>query len=153
MPRDRDALLVLLRRAFIPALVRIDPETNLPQRRIARLSDIPREAKPLLEHLVTQRLLVMNVQSDGGETTVEVAHAAIFRQWGVLAQWLEEDAALLHVLEVNFLRRRAASPQYRRRSGTVGVRTRKEGRRPDRVDRRPWREPRIPICGRGHPRL
>lgn len=99
VPGDRASVLELLRRAFIPWLVGIDPETKQPRRRVARLSDIPREAHPLLEHLVTQRLLVKNVEpGNGGQTIIEVAHEAILRQWGRLASWLEEDAALLLVL-------------------------------------------------------
>src|SRR5262245_12633731 len=52
VPSDREAVVRLLRSAFIPALVGIDPETGLPRRRIARLAEIPFEARPLLEHLV-----------------------------------------------------------------------------------------------------
>ena len=41
VPRDRDARLALLRRALIPWLAGIDPETGSPRRRVARLSEIP----------------------------------------------------------------------------------------------------------------
>jgi hypothetical protein len=39
------------------------------------------------------------VARDTGEVTIEPAHEALLRQWGVLEGWLVEDAALLGVLE------------------------------------------------------
>lgn len=48
IPRDRDARLALLRRGLIPWLAGIDPETGSPRRRIARLSEIPAESRPLM---------------------------------------------------------------------------------------------------------
>ncbi len=113
VPRDRVARMVLLRRGLIPWLAGIDPDTGAPRRRIARLSEIPTDARPLIEHLVEQRLLVTDVAKDTGETTIEAtheaqlhgvitieaAHEALLRQWGQLQAWLTEDAALLAVLE------------------------------------------------------
>jgi tetratricopeptide (TPR) repeat protein len=100
VPENRASVLKLLRRALVPALVAINPEDGQPRRRIARLSDLPREALPLLEHLVKQRLLVTAIQTGagGGETVIEVAHEAMLRQWHLLASWLQEDADLLVVL-------------------------------------------------------
>jgi formylglycine-generating enzyme required for sulfatase activity len=99
IPRDRAARLNLLRRGLIPWLAGIDPDTGAPRRRIARLSEIPFEARPLIQHLVEQRLLATDVNKDTGEATIEPAHEALLRQWGLLDGWLIEDAGLLAVLD------------------------------------------------------
>ena len=90
VPRDRAARLALLRRALIPWLAGIDPETGAPRRRIARMAEIPEEARPLVEHLVAARLLATDV-GENGEATIEPAHEALLRQWGLLQGWLEQD--------------------------------------------------------------
>jgi formylglycine-generating enzyme required for sulfatase activity len=99
IPRDRAARLNLLRRGLIPWLAGIDPDTGAPRRRVARLSEIPTEARPLIQHLVEQRLLATDVNKETGEATIEPAHEALLRQWGMLDGWLTEDAGLLAVLE------------------------------------------------------
>jgi len=99
IPRDREARLTLLRRGLIPWLAGIDPDTKAPRRRVARLSEIPKEARPLVDLLVEQRLLSTDVAKDTGETTIEPAHEALLRQWGLLQGWLEEDAGQLTVLD------------------------------------------------------
>ena len=99
IPRDRLARLALLRRGLIPWLAGIDPDTGAPRRRVARLSEIPIVARPLIQHLVEQRLLATDVAKDTGEKTIEPAHEALLRQWGLLLGWLTEDAGLLAVLE------------------------------------------------------
>jgi formylglycine-generating enzyme required for sulfatase activity len=99
IPRDRAARLALLRRGLIPWLAGIDPDTGGPRRRIARLSEIPAEARPLVQHLVEQRLLATDVSKDTGEAIIEPAHEALLRQWGLLDGWLADDAGLLAVLE------------------------------------------------------
>ena len=99
VPRDRAAREALLRRALIPWLAGIDPETGAPRRRVARLSEIPEEARPLVDHLIAARLLATDRNPDTGETTVEPAHEALLRQWGLLQGWLEEDFAALSTLE------------------------------------------------------
>ena len=99
VPRDRVARLALLRRGLVPWLAGIDPDTGAPRRRVARLSEIPTEARPLIQHLIEQRLLATDVSKDTGEKTVEPAHEALLRQWGLLQGWLTEDAGLLAVLE------------------------------------------------------
>jgi formylglycine-generating enzyme required for sulfatase activity len=99
IPRDRAARLALLRRGLIPWVAGIDPDTGSPRRRIARLEEIPAEARPLIQHLVEQRLLATDVNKDTGERTIEPAHEALLRQWGLLEGWLTEDAGLLAVLE------------------------------------------------------
>ena len=97
IPKARDARLALLRRAFIPWLASIDPETGNARRRVARQSEIPKDAWPLLQKLVDQRLLATDQQA--GEKTVEPVHEALLRQWGLLQSWLAEDAGLLRLLE------------------------------------------------------
>lgn len=99
IPKDFDARLMLLRRGFIPWLAGIDPGTKSLRRRVARASQIPEEARPLLDLLVEQRLLTRDVDKDTGEATVEPAHEALLRQWGGLKGWLEEDFGLLAALE------------------------------------------------------
>ena len=99
IPKDRVARLALLRRGLIPWLAGIDPDKGAPRRRVARLSEIPAEARPLIRHLVEQRLLATDVNKDTGEATIEPAHEALLRQWGLLDGWLTEDAGLLAVLE------------------------------------------------------
>jgi formylglycine-generating enzyme required for sulfatase activity len=99
IPRDREARLTLLRRGLIPWLAGIDPDTKAPRRRVARLSEIPAEARPLIDLLVEQRLLATDVAKDTGETTIEPAHEALLRQWGLLQGWLSDDTGLLTVLD------------------------------------------------------
>lgn len=99
IPRERMARLALLRRGLIPWLAGIDPQTAAPRRRIARLSEIPAEARPLMDLLVDQRLLSTDVSKETGEKTVEPAHDALLRQWGLLNGWLQEDRGLLSVLD------------------------------------------------------
>jgi formylglycine-generating enzyme required for sulfatase activity len=99
IPKDRGARLALLRRGLIPWLAGIDPETGALRRRVARLSEIPEESRPLIQHLVEQRLLATDVAKNTAEKTIEPAHEAVLRQWGLLQGWLTEDAGLLAVLE------------------------------------------------------
>jgi hypothetical protein len=99
IPKDRQARLTLLRRGLIPWLAGIDPDTKAPRRRVARLSEIPAEARPLIDLLVEQRLLSTDVANDTKEVTVEPAYEALLRQWGLLQGWLAEDTGLLTVLD------------------------------------------------------
>jgi formylglycine-generating enzyme required for sulfatase activity len=99
IPKDRAARLALLRRGLIPWLAGIDPDTGAPRRRVARLVEIPAEARPLIQHLLEQRLLATDVNKDTGEATIEPSHETLLRQWGLLEGWLTEDAGLLAVLE------------------------------------------------------
>jgi hypothetical protein len=87
---DHSAQLTLLRRVLIPWLVVVDLDTGLPRPRAAQLSDIPKEARPLIHHLVDQRLLSVDVRSDSGESTIEVSET-LLRHWDVVQGWLLED--------------------------------------------------------------
>jgi hypothetical protein len=99
VPKERAARLTLLRRGLVPWLANIDPDTGEPRRRVARLSDIPAEAAPLIRYLIELRLLATDVAKDTGEVTIEPAHEAILRQWGLLQSWLAEDFEDLATLE------------------------------------------------------
>jgi formylglycine-generating enzyme required for sulfatase activity len=99
IPKDPGTRLALLRRGLIPWLAGIDPETGAPRRRVARQSEIPAESRPLIQNLVEQRLLTTDVAKQTGEITVEPAHEALLRQWGLLERWLAEDAVVLGFLE------------------------------------------------------
>jgi hypothetical protein len=85
-----------LRDAFIPAMVRLT-EQGAFSRRSARWADLPQAAYPLLEELVSRRLLV--TRGEGGEQTVEVAHEALLRNWTLLKDWLEESRDFLKGIE------------------------------------------------------
>ena len=99
IPKARNARLALLRRGLIPWLAGIDPDTGTPRQRVARPSEIPEEARPLINHLVDQRLLATDLAKETGEQTIEPVHEALLRQWGMLQGWLAEDAGLLGVME------------------------------------------------------
>ncbi len=107
VPRDPAARAALLRRGLIPWLAGVDPETRTPRRNIARRSDIPADALPLIDRLIEERLLSTDTMTavdpaTGRESrvvTIEPAHEALLRQWGLLSGWLAEDFALLATLE------------------------------------------------------
>jgi len=99
VPRDRPRRLALLRQGLIPWLAGVDADTGAPRRRVARLSEIPAEARPLIRHFVEQRLLTTDIARDTGEQTIEPAHEALLRQWSLLQGWLTEDAGLLAVMD------------------------------------------------------
>jgi formylglycine-generating enzyme required for sulfatase activity len=99
IPKDHVERLALLRRGLIPWLAGIDPETGEPRRRVARLSEIPDEARPLIQLFVEQRLLATDADAITGEETIEPAHEALLRQWSLLRGWLADDTALLRIME------------------------------------------------------
>jgi len=99
LPNDRKAVTALLRRGLIPWLAGIDPDSQTPRRRVAKLSEIPAEAKPIIHHLIEQRLLATDIDLVTNETTIEPAHEALLRQWGLLQGWLVDDFAALTLLE------------------------------------------------------
>jgi WD40 repeat protein len=107
IPRDREARLALLRRGMIPWLAGVDPDSKTPRRNIARRSDIPPEAAPLIDFLVEERLLSVDTRvardsktgEETRESTIEPTHEALLRQWGLFDGWLTEDFGLLATLE------------------------------------------------------
>ncbi|MEA3209883.1 MAG: hypothetical protein QOE70_2940 [Chthoniobacter sp.] len=92
-PEIRKQQLALLRTAFIPWLVTINPQNDEPMRRVARTSDLPPESLTLLNDLAKKRLLTCGQRH--AETVFEVAHEALLRQWDVLAGWLRDERAAL----------------------------------------------------------
>jgi hypothetical protein len=104
IPRNRSEREKLLQSAFIPWLAGIDPVTNSPRRQIALLNDIPRDAVALINLLVEERLLSVDTRPVEGEdgkriATVEPAHEALLRQWGLLQGWLTKYSGLLVTLD------------------------------------------------------
>ena len=98
VPSNKDECLKLLRRGLIPWLAGIDPATQQPRRRVAKLHEIPEEARTLICYFVEMRLLATD-QNEDGETTIEPAHESLLRQWQRLRGWLNENAAALAILE------------------------------------------------------
>jgi len=98
VPQDRAAKLALLRTGLIPYLASIDPDTGSPQRRVAKVSELPSQARPLIDALVDARLLSVD-KNQAGENTIEPSHEALLRQWGLLKGWLDEDSEMLSTLE------------------------------------------------------
>ncbi len=86
---DRQHQLALLRAAFIPELVTINPDNDQPMRRMARYDDLPADSRPLIDDLVAKRLMVKDTRS--GHVSVEVALESLLRQWDDLAGWLNEE--------------------------------------------------------------
>jgi WD40 repeat protein len=109
IPADEAERMRRLKEGFIPWLARIDPDTEEHKRRVSRLEELPAEACPLIERLITARLLLSDRRRiegcDSEVVAVEVAHEALLRQWPTLTVWLDEAAAELKALEVT---RRAA---------------------------------------------
>ncbi|HTV35536.1 MAG TPA: SUMF1/EgtB/PvdO family nonheme iron enzyme [Xanthobacteraceae bacterium] len=99
IPKDRTKRLALLRNGLIPWLASIDPENGEPRRRIAALSEIPAESRPLIQFFVEQRLLATDISEVTGEQTIEPAHEALLRQWSLLRGWLADDTGLLRIME------------------------------------------------------
>jgi WD40 repeat protein len=89
----RTEQLKLLRAAFIPWLARINPLSDEPMRRVARWTDLPEAARPLITKFVAKRLLVKDERN--GQIVVEVALESLLRQWPELETWLNEDREAL----------------------------------------------------------
>ncbi|MFD1691459.1 hypothetical protein ACFSHR_07600 [Azotobacter chroococcum] len=98
-PATRQTQLEQLHDAFIPALVTINPDSEQPMRRVAKLPDLPADSRPLVQALVDKHLLLSDLR--GGQPVIEVAHESLFRQWDVLVDWLREERTDL--LEVDRL--------------------------------------------------
>ena len=90
IPATRTEQLALLRAAFIPWLARIDPDSGLAMRRVARLEEIPQEPRAMVDRLVEARLLVADRRADAD--VVDIAHESLLRQWPELIEWLKADA-------------------------------------------------------------
>nr|VFJ75537.1 MAG: hypothetical protein BECKFW1821C_GA0114237_107916 [Candidatus Kentron sp. FW] len=101
IPADQQEREKLLRQGFLPWLALIDPDTDERKRRVARWREIPADARPLVERLIGQRLLVRDRRKldDEEAIVVEVAHEALLRQWPLLSRWLDEDADALKAIQ------------------------------------------------------
>jgi formylglycine-generating enzyme required for sulfatase activity len=97
IPAMRTEQLALLRAAFIPWLARIDPDSGLAMRRVARLEEIPQDARAMVDRLVEARLLVVDRRADAD--VVDVAHESLLRQWPELTEWLKADAEDLRAVQ------------------------------------------------------
>ena len=82
--------------AFIPHLARVNTAGQF-VRRVATLSSILLEARPLIDRLVEARLLVKDRRPVHGEEVevVEVAHEALLREWKDLNTALVEEREFL----------------------------------------------------------
>lgn len=89
---DDDMLKQLLKKIFLPHLVRVDDQGSF-IRRVAFLEEIPKEARELVKLLADegQRLLVIDRLGTDQQDIVEVSHEAILREWRLLSGWLLEE--------------------------------------------------------------
>src|SRR5262249_3791502 len=96
LPNGRQALESLMRQAMIPHLCRVN-EADEFAKRVARLEEIPLSARPLIELLIQQRLIVSDRRRDGEfeYDVVEIAHEALLREWPLLSRWLSEEREYL----------------------------------------------------------
>jgi len=86
----------LARAVFVPALADVNDE-GAAIRRVAAWSDFNEPQQELLGRFDRWRLVVRR-DGDGSGATVEVAHEALFREWGRLRDWLEPERARLEAL-------------------------------------------------------
>lgn len=104
--------LDLLRGAFVPGLATIDPDNDLPVRRVASWDDFEPEVKPLLDKFVEKRLLVRDSR-DSGEV-VEIALDSLLRHWDDLKGWLDREREDLKRAEI--LKREVAAWEKNQRN-------------------------------------
>lgn len=120
--RPDEASLKALREAFVPAMVRVGDQGTY-ARRSATWGSLPKAAHPLLEALVSARLLVSR-QSEGQQRVVEIAHEALLRSWPMLRDWLDESRDFLlgsQQLEQDLEQWQEASPADRARALLSGL--------------------------------
>ncbi len=83
-----------LRGAFVKT-ARMDERGNFVRNPVSRtdLGELPPRVSAVLDRFVDRRLLVSGSVSDptGAAEILEVAHEALYRQWPLLAGWLEEE--------------------------------------------------------------
>jgi WD40 repeat protein len=97
VPPSEHERMALVRRAFIPHLVRIN-RANESIRRVAMREEIPAQSLPLIDTFVQNRLLLSDIRSTelGAETPViEVAHEALLRKWPAMVAWASEESDFL----------------------------------------------------------
>ena len=64
IPAAKAEQLSRMRAAFIPWLARVDFETELPMRRVAKMDEIPESSRPIVRRLIEARLLVSDQGAD-----------------------------------------------------------------------------------------
>lgn len=96
VPKDKQAQLALVRRAFIPHLARVNAAGQF-VRRIAARSDIPVESLAIVDAFAEARLLVRDRRAYDGveQEIVEVAHEALLREWPELNEALKDEREFL----------------------------------------------------------
>jgi WD40 repeat protein len=95
IPVDVAAQERALRRTFIPHLVRLDGPAANPLRLIAVEKRLPEDAQAFAERLVRQSIFSRSRRTD--ETTIEIIHEAVLRNWVPLKGWLKEEADKLKI--------------------------------------------------------
>jgi len=110
LPKDAKTQLALARKAFIPHLARVNPAGQF-VRRIATHTEIPAEARPLIDRFAERRLLIKDRRK-----VIEVAHEALLREWDELHHALQEEREFLVAkgqLEQGVAEWQAASESHR----------------------------------------
>ena len=79
----------LVRRVFVPRLVRVNDEGRY-VRQSARVAEFDTAERALVDDLIGARLLA--IWEENGEDRIEVAHEALFTKWPTLNAILEEDS-------------------------------------------------------------
>ena len=82
----------LVRRVFVPRLVRVNDEGRY-VRQSARAAEFDTAERALVDDLIAARLLA--IWEENGEDRIEVAHEALFTKWPTLNAILEEDLEFL----------------------------------------------------------
>src|SRR5215203_64554 len=98
IPADAAEREALLKRAFVPHLMGVNEANGEPVRRISRLTDLPFEARGLIDRLIERRLLVVDrrvLENGAEETVIEVAHEALLRRWPTLRRWHDQERSAL----------------------------------------------------------
>jgi tetratricopeptide (TPR) repeat protein len=102
--------LAALREAFVAGLVRVNPDGSFTRHPLPK-SEVPDDARRLLNKLVGTRLLIEHHDARGG--SVEIARDTLLRVWSTLAVWLEEEKEFL----LGKTRIERALADYQRRKG------------------------------------
>jgi formylglycine-generating enzyme required for sulfatase activity len=97
IPTTRDSQLACLRTTFIPWLARVNPDTGMAMRRVARMVDFPADSRAMVKRLIEARLLIADRRADG--EVIEIAHESLLRQWPELQGWLAADKEDLKLVD------------------------------------------------------
>lgn len=81
-------------KAILLRFVTISADGNV-ARRLISLDELTSDDRPVIERLVSNRLLVIHHDARSGRNIVEIAHEAIFRLWHRLSGWIDETREFL----------------------------------------------------------